>query len=49
MTYKVTNPRGLYKFADTLKEAWEIYLEWGNAEEFLEITDDKGNAITQSW
>ena len=35
MTYKVTNPRGLYKFADTLKEEWEIYLEWGNAEEFL--------------
>ena len=32
--YKVTNPRGLCKFADTLKEAWEIYLEWGNAEEF---------------
>ena len=47
--YKVTNPRGLCEFADTLKEEWEIYLEWGNAEEFLETTDDKGNVITQSW
>lgn len=47
--YKVTNPRELCEFADTLKEAWETYLEWGNAEEFLEITDDKENVITQSW
>lgn len=37
--YKVTDSRELCEFADTLKEEWEIYLEWGNAEEFLEITN----------